>query len=96
MGLLGEMTVRSDAEDEFTKYPFQAICISEAFLAQTLVSAAMQRYPRQVSPTTDTLHHKTFQVGTACCICNLWHKFSGFTEHGNRAKAIRSLSLKLA
>ncbi|CAL8462075.1 g1606 [Coccomyxa elongata] len=48
VGLLGEMTVRSDAEDEFTRYPFQAICISEAFLAQTLVSAAMQRYPRQI------------------------------------------------
>ncbi len=51
MRLLGESTVRSDAEDEFTAYPFQAICISEAFLAETLVSAGMQRYPRQVNPS---------------------------------------------
>lgn len=65
--LLGEMTVRSDGVDEFTEYPFEAVCISEAVLAETLVSAGMLRHPRQVSHTLSTaelLHidkaHKSF------------------------------------
>lgn len=49
MELLGEVAVRGRGDDVLTRYPFQALCISEASLADTLVSAGLQRYPRHVS-----------------------------------------------
>ncbi len=47
--LLGEMAVSGQGRDVLTEYPFKALCISEASLSDTLVSAGMQRYPRHVS-----------------------------------------------
>ncbi|KAK9906575.1 hypothetical protein WJX75_004464 [Coccomyxa subellipsoidea] len=46
--LLGEVAVRDRGDDMLTRYPFQALCISEASLADTLVSAGLQRYPRHI------------------------------------------------
>ncbi|EIE24355.1 hypothetical protein COCSUDRAFT_62855 [Coccomyxa subellipsoidea C-169] len=46
--LLGEMAVSGQGRDVLTEYPFKALCISEASLSDTLVSAGMQRYPRHI------------------------------------------------
>lgn len=48
--MLGQVDVRRDRQhDKHIQYPFRAMCMSEADLADVLVQAGKQRFPRQVN-----------------------------------------------